>query len=147
MERNPHSHRLRLGRYSEAGRLYLVTTVTRQRRPVFQSLPAARCLIQTLRREQNRGRADTLAFVVMPDHLHWLLELKGAAALSSVVQAVKSVTAHRLGGLVWQPGFHDHALRREEDIAQIARYVVANPLRSGLVSRLGDYPHWYAIWL
>jgi hypothetical protein len=29
----------------------------------------------------------------------------------------------------------------------MARYVVANPLRAGLVKRLGDYPLWDAIWL
>jgi len=48
---------------------------------------------------------------------------------------------------VWQPGFHDHALRKEEDVRAVARYVVANPLRAGLVQRIGDYPHWNAIWL
>jgi REP element-mobilizing transposase RayT len=83
----------------------------------------------------------------MPDHLHWLLELTGTSDLSLVIQAVKSVTAHRLGGKVWQDGFHDHALRKEEDVRTTARYVVANPLRARLVSRLGDYPHWDAIWL
>ena len=147
VERKPHAHRLRAGRYSQAGRIYLVTTVTRHRRPVFRSLPAARCLIRTLQEEQRRGRADTLAFVVMPDHLHWLLQLAGPADLSQVIQAVKSVTAHRIGGKIWQDGFHDHALRKDENLLKTARYIVANPLRAGLVTRLGDYPHWDAIWL
>jgi hypothetical protein len=35
----------------------------------------------------------------------------------------------------------------EEDLAQIARYVVLNPVRAGLVRRVGDYPHWDAAWL
>lgn len=147
MERKPHSHRLRVGRYSQAGGIYLVTTITQHRRPLFLSLPAARCLIRSMQYEQQLGRADTLAFVVMPDHLHWLLQITGSADLSRVVQAVKSVIAHRLGGKIWQDGFHDHALRRDEDLLKTARYTVANPLRAGLVSRLGDYPHWDAIWL
>ncbi|MFM2004374.1 MAG: hypothetical protein RLZZ09_29 [Pseudomonadota bacterium] len=29
----------------------------------------------------------------------------------------------------------------------IARYNVVNPLRAGLVDRIGDYPHWDAAWL
>jgi REP element-mobilizing transposase RayT len=147
MERKPHAHRLRAGRHSQAGHVYLVTAVTRQRRPLFRSLRAARYLIRAMQTEQQLGRAATLAFVVMPDHLHWLVELEGPADLSAVVQAVKSVTAHRVGGPVWQDGFHDHALRREEDLVKAARYLVANPLRAGLVTRLGDYPHWDAIWL
>ncbi|BAU72594.1 Transposase [Metapseudomonas furukawaii] len=50
-------------------------------------------------------------------------------------------------GRLWQKGFHDHALRSDEDVKTVARYVVANPLRAGLVERLADYPFWNAIWL
>ena len=147
MDRSPHSRNLRKGRVSEANRVYLVTAVTEKRRWVFHELHTGRCLIRSLMTEQELGRARTLAFVVMPDHFHWLLELRENASLSKVVRAVKSVTAHRLGETVWQDGFHDHAVRHQEDLRAAARYVVANPLRAGLVQRLGDYPHWDAIWL
>lgn len=50
-------------------------------------------------------------------------------------------------GRLWQPGFHDHAVRREESLEAIARYIVANPLRAGLVKKVGDYPLWDAIWV
>jgi hypothetical protein len=29
----------------------------------------------------------------------------------------------------------------------VARYVVMNPVRAGLVSRVGDYPFWDAAWI
>ena len=48
---------------------------------------------------------------------------------------------------VWQKGFHDHAIRRDEDIKAVARYIIANPLRAGMVDRIGDYPFWDAVWL
>ncbi|MCY1446959.1 hypothetical protein D9M71_635550 [compost metagenome] len=48
---------------------------------------------------------------------------------------------------IWQKGFHDHALRHDEDLQDVARYIVANPLRAGLVKRAGDYPLWDAAWL
>jgi len=51
------------------------------------------------------------------------------------------------GHSVWQDGFHDHALRREEDLKEVARYIIANPVRAGLVTRVGDYPLWDACWL
>jgi REP element-mobilizing transposase RayT len=54
---------------------------------------------------------------------------------------------NKRGQNVWQHGFHDHVLREEEDIANIARYIVANPLRAGLVNKVGDYPFWDAVWL
>ena len=147
MDRSPRGRNLRKGRVSEVNRIYLVTAVTRKRLPIFGDLPSARHLIRSLMKEQELGRASTLAFVVMPDHFHWLLQLREDASLSKVVRAVKAVTAHRLGAPVWHDGFHDRALRQEEDLTAAARYVVANPLRAGLVQNLGDYPHWDAIWL
>ena len=102
----------------------------------------------------NYGWSDTLAFVVMPDHVHWLFSLPVNLALSKVVGAVKSNSARQVNGsiagqgcAVWQRGFHDHALRRGEDVLHIARYIVANPLRAGLVKRIGDYPLWDAVWI
>jgi len=68
-----HGHHLRRGRHSSAGLTYLVTTVTHERRPIFQDFTAARLLIANMRRLQDEARLDSLAFVVMPDHLHWLL--------------------------------------------------------------------------
>jgi len=138
---------LRIGRHSQPGQIYLVTTVTQQRHPVFADFCAARTLIQVLQAAQSQDQADTLAFVVMPDHLHWLLALRAGARLSTAVQTVKSVTAHRLNRKIWQNGFHDRALRQEEDLPAAARYLVANPLRAGLCQNIGDDPHWDAIWL
>jgi putative transposase len=43
--------------------------------------------------------------------------------------------------------FYDHAVRKDEDVQGIARYIVANPLRAGLVKHIGYYPLWDAIWL
>jgi putative transposase len=38
-------------------------------------------------------------------------------------------------------------VRKEDDLVGLARYLVANPLRAGLVQRIGEYPHWDAVWL
>ncbi len=128
MKQPPHACNLRKGRLSQAGQIYLVTTVTKGLRPVFADFTVARELIRALRAERLRRRADTLAFVVMPGHLHWLLQLQDGADLLTVVRAIKVVSAKRLGGALWQHGFHDHALRCEEDLVAVARYLVANPL-------------------
>jgi REP element-mobilizing transposase RayT len=147
MENQPHAGSLRTGRYSEQGRTYLITTVTRHRYPWFRGMNKARCVVNCMREAQQRGLAETLAYVLMPDHLHWLMSLGEVRDLSTVVGVVKSLSAHRAGCRLWQSGFHDHAVRREEDIVKLARYVVANPLRAGLVGTLRDYPYWDAVWL
>ncbi|SDP85280.1 REP element-mobilizing transposase RayT [Ectopseudomonas guguanensis] len=140
------AHKLRDGRWSSSGQIYLVTTVTNGRIPVFADFSAARTLIRVIRQDEQLGSHQTLCFVVMPDHLHWLLQLQ-SEDLARLVGRVKSISAKRLGRPIWQKGFHDHALRREEDVRSVARYVVANPLRAGLVQRVGDYPHWDAVWI
>ena len=35
----------------------------------------------------------------------------------------------------------------DEDLVAVARYIVANPVRAGLVKNVRDYPHWDAVWL
>lgn len=142
-----HAHRLRSGRYSQSRQIYMITVVTAERRRIFEHFSAARTLIGCLKTENDLQRASTLAFVVMPDHLHWLMQLGEGATLSHVVRGVKSLTSHRLGSSVWQRGFHDHAVRHNEDLKAMSRYIIANPIRAGLVSSVGDYPHWDAVWI
>ncbi|UZE22702.1 transposase [Pseudomonas sp. B21-056] len=149
---HPNSHRLRHGRASEQGRGYLVTTVVHQRNPLFRDWRLARLLIAELRLAHDLGHVNSLAWVVMPDHMHWLMQLE-QARLPHVMQAVKSRSTLAINramnrqGAFWQSGFHDRAIRDNEDLQAVAHYIVANPLRAGLVDRIGDYPHWDAIWL
>ena len=143
---------LHKGRVSFAGQVYLITTVTAQRRRFFESLYVARMVVTTLRAQDLSGATTTLAFVVMPDHVHWLLELAAGMTLPRVMKQLKGVTAQRINarlartGPVWQPSFHDHALRTDECVATAARYVIMNPVRSALVASAGDYPHWDSVW-
>jgi REP element-mobilizing transposase RayT len=70
-----------MGRWSETGRVYLITSVTQRRQPVLRNLWCARLLIHELRAADALDWSTTLAFVVMPDHLHWLVALQEADLL------------------------------------------------------------------
>ncbi|WGT25737.1 transposase [Pseudomonas marginalis] len=152
MLQKPNSHLLRRGRYSEPGRAYLVTAVVYQRRPVFTNFKLGRLLVQELKQAHDLNLINSLAWVIMPDHLHWLFELRDAT-LPQVMRRVKSRStltinrARHAQGAFWQNGYHDRAARAEEDLIKIARYIVANPLRARLVEHIGDYPLWDAAWL
>ncbi len=143
---------LRKGRFSSANQLYFVTVVVRERRAIFSDLYCARILVAILRELENEGLVSWLSWVVMPDHFHGLIQLK-SGDISTVMKLLKGRSASRLNqhlslaGAFWQPSFFDRALRREEDVKAIARYIVANPLRAGLVEDIGLYSHWDAIWL
>ena len=148
----PHSNQLRLGRFSETSYLYLLTSTTHGRAPIFSDFHSARLLVAELRHAEEEGAIRSLAWVVMPDHFHWLVEL-GPGSLKRLMRRVKSRSTMMINrhsgrsGRLWQKGFHDRALRREEDVQTVARYIVLNPKRAGLVARVGDYPHWDAIWV
>ncbi|WP_226663173.1 REP-associated tyrosine transposase [Microbulbifer aggregans] len=148
MSRNAQGNRLRTGRDGEPNRIYLVTAVCHQRQLIFRNFLNGRKFVHAI---MQVHQAETLCYVVMPDHIHWLLQLGGDGNLSKIVQKAKSLTTMVLRevwqGPVWQRGFHDHALRKDEDLVNVARYVVANPLRAGLVKSLRNYPLWDAIWL
>lgn len=143
---------LRVGRRSEKYRAYLVTTVTDKRYPWFEHLQVARIVINALRHLHDQGHVISLAWCLMPDHLHWLFILQEGTLCSTINQLKgrSSFACNRVlkrEGRLWAPAFHDRAVRGQEDVRTLARYVVANPLRAGLVDDIGQYPHWDSIWL
>jgi REP element-mobilizing transposase RayT len=142
----------RIGRYSERGRIYLITAVTRNRELFFSDRRIGILVAEQFEEAQEIGLVTSLAWVVMPDHFHWLVELR-QKSLSEVAARTKSKSNHLVNkalmrtGSIWQRGFHDRALRREEDLKAVARYIVLNPVRAGLVKRVRDYPLWGAVWV
>jgi len=144
---------LRRGRSSIPGQTYLITFTTHQRARLFENGDCASLVSRSLHELEIWKETTLLSWIVMPDHLHLLVTLSHAESLQGVVQKVKSNTArelksHDLGlGQVWACAFHDRALRRDEGVRSVARYLVLNPVRAGLVRRIGDYPYWDAVWL
>jgi REP element-mobilizing transposase RayT len=144
---------LRKGRFSEPGRAYFITTVTHDRIPLFKDFHLARLLITTMKQLADERYVENLSWVIMPDHLHWLFQLGDRSSLASMIKRLKALSARSINlyldtsGPVWQKSYYDRGLRDDEDSRQISRYIVANPLRAGLVENIGDYSHWDAVWL
>jgi len=144
---------LRRGRVSLPHHAYLITTVTHDRTPWFADFPTARLVVHEMRRFHDDTSLRSLAWVLMPDHLHWLFQLLPPTDLATAVKRFKGRSARRVNrhllrtGPVWQRAYHDHGVRTDESLREIARYIVANPLRSGLVAHITEYPLWDAVWL
>ncbi len=150
---SPGHSQLRLGRRSIAGQLYLLTTVTAKRRPCFLDTALARAAARTIASRDTWLSSRCLCWVLMPDHFHALIELGDGATLPTTMRRVKGVTARVVnqhaagGGPLWGKGFHDHALRKDEAVEAVARYIIGNPVRRGLVEDAMDYPYWDAWFL
>jgi putative transposase len=81
----------------------------------------------------------------MPDHVHLLVE--GESSESDCRRFMTS--AKRYSGFhhaaefnerLWQRYCYEHVLREQECTLYVARYIVENPIRAGLVTRVEDYP-------
>jgi len=82
----------------------------------------------------------------MPDHVHLVLEgLSDSSDLPRFVRDWKQRTAldyrKTTGKDLWQRGYFDHVLRADEDTDIVARYVLTNPVRAGLVADVHEYRH------
>ena len=144
---------LRKGRRSLANQIYHVSSGTLERELVFSNIRYGRVVVNAMRYEHDFGHVESLAFVVMPDHFHWLFVLTGTRQLSICINNVKAYSAKDINrirgrdGKVWQTGYYERAIRKEEDLEGVARYIVANPLRAGIANSAKDYPLWDAKWL
>jgi putative transposase len=141
----PHARNLRKGRHSNPGLFYFLTASARDRRPVFADHRNATVVLETIRWLSAAGRFFADAAVIMPDHVHLAGEL-GRCTLANVMHALKGYSANRLARMgverpIWQRAYHDHALRDEADYETRVRYLLENPVRAGLVTRVEDYPH------
>ncbi|WP_250656926.1 REP-associated tyrosine transposase [Alkalimarinus coralli] len=137
---------LKIGRYSQVGFAYHLVMSTKGRQPVFSNFSHARSVIRIMKTDEDLGFTKTLSFVVMPDHIHWLVKLdKGT--ISQAAQRIKSLFTKYSGLDIWNVGFYDHAIRTNEALIDVARYIVANPLRAGIAESISDYPHWDSVWL
>jgi REP-associated tyrosine transposase len=124
---------------------YFVTFCTLERRAVFTDIALGRLVVLQFRRTCRREKFAILAYCVMPDHAHLLLEgMDAASNLVALIKSAKQSSGQRFAAKMkrplWDEGFHDHVLRPEEDPKRFARYIIENPVRAGLVKSPLDYP-------
>lgn len=138
-------------RTSVVGHFYVTTSVTAGRQSLFAAPECAAVLMHQFKASDARGASRSFAWVIMPDHFHWVMQLRGGA-LGPCVQSLKSRSAVAINAAlgrrapVWQRGYYEHWIRDEHDIRQQVLYVMGNPVRAGLASRLGDYPYGWCRW-
>ena len=141
----PSSSALRRGRRSIAGQPYLITVSTQERVRWFCDLTYADRAASVLNDNRTWPDANVLAWVLMPDHLHLMLILGEsetlpqtmARAKARIWQLLRQASGSSLR--LWQHSYHDHALRRDEDLLPAGRYLLDNPVRAGLVERHSDW--------
>jgi putative transposase len=146
-------------RYFIPGATYFFTVVTYQRRQFLTGPMARTCLGSALREVRAARPFQTVAMVLMPDHLHAVWSLpRGDADYPTRWARIKetfTLTFLANGGAegprstsqirrreraVWQRRYWEHTCRDEDDLQQCIDYIHWNPVKHGLAKDVRDYP-------
>jgi REP element-mobilizing transposase RayT len=94
------------------------------------------------------SRYQLHAWVVMPNHVHVIIEPLGSHSLQKVVHSWKSFTAKRMRGAamlleshgrVWQPEYFDRFIRDEKHYRAAVEYIHENPVKAGLAANAENW--------
>jgi putative transposase len=127
------------------GALFHVTSRGNERRDIFRGDVDRVRFLELLAKAVERFRWILYAYVLMSNHFHLLFELTEEATLSSGMRWLNGRYAEafnarhdRVGHLVQGP-FDSRLIERETYFLEVARYVVLNPVRAGMVEQPEDY--------
>jgi REP element-mobilizing transposase RayT len=146
--RDAHQRNLRKGRFSQPGYCYFITTATKSRLPVLSDPAASKIVMDCLKWQNEQGKIDLIAGVVMPDHIHFAARLL-STTLPSLMHSLKSFTSKKINdqlgrkGPIWGSQYYDHAIRTDDELRERVSYCLQNPVRKGLVNHFKEYPNWY----
>ena len=152
---NEREHRRQLPHFQNSLCAYLVTSVTHRR---WVLPPEARDIVYTEILRQHEETAFIHTAVVMPDHIHMVLQplwdaLRCSVSLSEIHRLIKGRSARQINqtlrrsGSVWQDESHDYQIRSDESLIRKCEYVAANPVRKGLCASPDDWPWLFRWWI
>ena len=146
--------RRRLPHWQSPGEVYFVTFRTAENR-VLQ--PQERNIAFSACRFWDGKKIELYAVVVMPDHVHLLLQPRpvenipgGVHDLAEVLHSIKSFSAHEIAkrseirGAVWQHESYDRIVRDDAEFEEKWTYICNNAVMKKLAREPGQYPwFWY----
>lgn len=109
--------------------------------------PRVADIVQTALLHFDGARYRLLAWVIMPNHVHVLVETWQGYPLDKIVHSWKSYTAlaanRALGcsGPFWHREYIDRFIRDDRYLANAVRYIHFNPVKAGLVHKIEDWPY------
>ncbi|MCI0530608.1 MAG: transposase [candidate division Zixibacteria bacterium] len=125
--------------------IYFITTVTHKRKRFFDGENNCEILLRVVRYYRERLSFRVYGYVILPDHIHALIQVPEGLDISTIMHCIKRASAYQINqilhtkGPVWQAGYHEHVIRDEKDLKGRLNYIHKNPLKAGLVENLEYY--------
>ncbi|MEQ8169312.1 MAG: transposase [Candidatus Eremiobacterota bacterium] len=123
---------------------YFLTICTDNKKSIFISPEIVNDVKEILFQNAEKYRFDIICFCFMPDHLHILTQgTHDESDLGKFISAFKQKTGFdykkKNGIILWQKSYYDRIVRKYEDIDNICRYIIKNPVRRGIVKDYKGY--------
>ncbi len=107
--------------------------------------PPIAAMIQESLLFHDNGKYRLIAWVIMPNHLHFLFVPINDNSLSSIMHSIKSYTANEANKLLsrsgkfWQKEYFDRYIRDDDHFSNVVNYIAMNPVKSGLCKNASDW--------
>ncbi len=131
--------------YYEKNNLYFITTVIKDRRPIFKDELSCELILNIITYHRFRCNYNIKAFVIMPDHIHIIIQPKGKDDISDIMKKLKGSFSryynkiNKTSGTIFQKGFYDNVIRTEKQLHETIDYIHYNPVKNGMVLEAKDY--------
>jgi putative transposase len=131
-----------LRRFQQAESLHFITFSCFHRSPFLQEAQPKDAVEATLEQIRARHQARIYAYVLMPEHVHLLINEPPSIPLAQFLKALKQMTSRKLKGervQFWQQRYFDSNVHGEKARSDVIRYIHRNPVKRGLVARPEQY--------
>ena len=132
-----------LKRFHESHQLHFLTFSCYHRRPNFGSVASRTIFESALERVRQHNGLCVYGYVVMPEHVHLLVNEPELGALAQAMQSLKQGVARtlalRAADPFWQARYYDFNVWSERKFVKKLCYIHRNPVKRGLVERPGDW--------
>jgi putative transposase len=126
-------------RYQRTGEFHFLTFSCYGRSPYLSTVAAMELFEDALERVRLRYLFAVAGYVVMPEHVHLLVNEPRRGLLSRSVQALKlSVSMRSRERPFWLAHYYDFNVSAHEKFVEKLRYIHRNPVRRGLVAKPED---------
>ncbi|HEV2113605.1 MAG TPA: transposase [Terriglobales bacterium] len=131
-----------LKRFQKAEALHFITFSCFHRLPLLDAPEPKNTIETVLEQTRARHQAKIFAYVLMPEHVHLLINEPPSILVAQFLKAVKQITSRKLSGQhekFWQERYFDRNIRGEAARSEVIRYIHRNPVKRGLAVSPGDY--------
>ncbi len=129
-------------RFQKAEALHFITFSCFHRLPLLDAPDPKNTVEAILEQTRARHQARVYAYVLMPEHVHLLINEPPSILVAQFLKAVKQITSRKLRGgreKFWQERYFDRNVHGEAARSEVIRYIHRNPVKRGLVASPGDY--------